>query len=253
MRNFTPFLLISVAVIICFLFSLGCGPTTDYAKIYNELGLAKVKIEQYEDAITYFNTAVESKPDFAEAYYNRGNAKVKLVKYQVKIFNPDSPESIQSGTSFAIYGLHLSAITDFDTTIRLKPDHVYAYYSRGLAKVDIGQYEGAITDFETALKLAEQAGDTQLKRIVMTYLNSLKTPDKILRVGDKLPLFTSNDVVSRVNTLWSGKRITGFQKNGWIELKNGTRYVCVSPEGCEVANFMIIKGTIEVYHSKSSK
>ena len=75
-------------------------------------------------------------------------------------------------------------------------------------------------------------------------------PDKVLRVGDKLPSFTSNDVVSRVNTLWSRKLITGFQKNGWIELKNGTRYVCVSSEGCEVANFTIIKGTIEVYYRK---
>lgn len=75
-------------------------------------------------------------------------------------------------------------------------------------------------------------------------------PDKILRVGDKLPPFTSNDVVSRVYTLWSGKLITGFQKNGWIELKNGTRYVCVSPEGCGVANFTIIEGTIAVYYKK---
>lgn len=214
MRNFKPFLflLINVAVTICVLLCLGCGPTIDSAKIYNSQGLAKVEMGQYEDAIADFDTAVQKKPDFAEAYYNRGYARAKLLEYKIA--------------------------NDYYDVVTITKLTSYA------AK-----------DFETALELAEQTGDTQLKRIVMTYLNSLKTsePDKILRVGDELPPFTSNDVVSMVYTLWSGKLITGFQKNGWIELKNGTRYICVSPGGCEIANFTITKGTIEVYHRTYAK
>ena len=43
-----------------------------------------------------------------------------------------------------------------------------------------------------------------------------------------------------------------FQKKGtWIELKNGTRYICTSSEGCEVINFSITKGTIEVRRNKN--
>lgn len=44
MRNFTPFLLISVVGTIFFLFSLGCGPTIDSAEINSDLRMAKVKL-----------------------------------------------------------------------------------------------------------------------------------------------------------------------------------------------------------------
>lgn len=111
---------------MCGLFSFGCGPTTDYAKIYNDLGLAKVKIEQYEEAIAYFDTAVENKSDFAEVYYNRGNARVKMAEYKMAGDYREVKELSFSGEMLKLY-------------------------------LD------AKTDFETALKFAEQAGDMQLK------------------------------------------------------------------------------------------
>ena len=43
-----------------------------------------------------------------------------------------------------------------------------------------------------------------------------------------------------------------FKKKGtWIELKNGTRYICANSGECEVINFTITKGIIEVHHNKS--
>ena len=118
---------------------MGCGPTTDSAQIYNDQGLAKVKVEKYEEAIAYFDTAVESKPDFAEAYYNRGNAKVKLMEYKI-------------------------ANDDYRKVIRLD-------FAGKMSKLLLD----ARTDFETALKLAEQAGDTQLKAKIKKKLRSLET------------------------------------------------------------------------------
>lgn len=260
MRNFTPFLLISGAVTFCFLFSLGCGPTIDYAKIFNDLGIEKVKIKQYEEAIAYFDTAVESQPDFAEAYYNRGNAKVKLAEF--KMANDDYHEVIKLDFSGKMVKLYLDAKTDF----------------------------------ETALKLAEQAGDTHLKAKIELKLRETPfdklppngkepQPDKIFRVGDKLPSFTYNDVADSSNNMtivgrdaafgfgsfdgiyWVGGILTvqGVKygtsviaisdKMAWIELKDGTRYVCLTDGGCIISqeDYIIIRGEIKVSYKNGNK
>ena len=43
------------------------------------------------------------------------------------------------------------------------------------------------------------------------------------------------------------------EKEVWIELKNGTRYICATHRGCRIdwTNFVIIEGTIEAYHNAS--
>ena len=38
-------------------------------------------------------------------------------------------------------------------TIRLKPDYATAYYNRGIAKDDLGQYFDAIADYDIAIRL----------------------------------------------------------------------------------------------------
>ena len=53
-------------------------------------------------------------------------------------------------------------ITDFDTAIRLKPDHANAYLNRGVAKVLLNRISEAKRDLRTALRLAKQAGDTSV-------------------------------------------------------------------------------------------
>ena len=69
----------------------------DYAKAYNNRGLAKDNLGQHLAAIADYDTAIRLKPDLAEAYYNRGIAKYNLGQYS-------------------------AAIADYDTAIRLKPD-----------------------------------------------------------------------------------------------------------------------------------
>ena len=92
-------------------------------------------------------------------------------------------------------------------------------------------------------------------------------PHTILRVGNKLPHFDFNDVTASNSTIyWTaekefyygreyGPNIRLPEKGAWIELKNGTRYICATQGGCRIdwTNFAIIEGTIEVYHNKNSK
>ena len=106
----------------------------DYAKAYNNRGVAKDDFGRYEDAIADYDEAIRLNPDYAEAYSNRGNAKRDL-------------------------GRHEDAIADHDEAVRLKPDLPEAYNSRGVANVALGRKDGARRDFETALALARAAGD----------------------------------------------------------------------------------------------
>ena len=219
MRNTTTFLFVLARVVlaICVLLCFGCGPNP--AKIYNDQGLTEVNREQYENAIASFDSAIEINRDFAEAYYNRGNTKVKLAEH--KIANADYHTLLQLKFTSVILRLYIAAIIDFDTTIRLKPDHVYAYHNRGLSKLELGQTEAAKEDLKTALELAEQAGDTQLKAAIeairgsstLGYTQSLAhrlnslwiernlsvlediqavSLDQVLSVGDKLPYFSNS-------------------------------------------------------------
>ena len=67
-----------------------------------------------------------------------------------------SENYVQRANVRASLGKYEKAITDYDTAIRLKPQHAEAYYNRGLAKANLGQYEAAIADFDAALDLNPQ-------------------------------------------------------------------------------------------------
>ncbi len=63
-----------------------------------------------------------------ETYFRRGNMKYDL-------------------------GLYQSAISDYDTAIRLKPDFAHAYFNRGRAKSELGQHTTAIADYDAVIQL----------------------------------------------------------------------------------------------------
>ncbi len=44
-------------------------------------------------------------------------------------------------------------ISAYDEAIRLKPDYATAYYNRGIAKGNLGQYDDAIADYDEAIRL----------------------------------------------------------------------------------------------------
>ncbi|MDE0086865.1 MAG: tetratricopeptide repeat protein, partial [Candidatus Poribacteria bacterium] len=67
-------------------------------------------------------------------------------------------------------GQYESAIMDFDTAIRLDPDHANAYFIRGGGKMVLGETREAKQDWKTALKLATQLGNVKLKKQIKSAL-----------------------------------------------------------------------------------
>lgn len=87
-------------------------------------------------------------------------------------------------------------------------------------------------------------------------------PDAIVSVRGKLSCFNLNDVDdSDYGINWtygsyvSEDRMIGYPHvffKGRIDLEDGTRYICTTPDGCVVNlnDCTITQGTVEVYYKK---
>ena len=59
----------------------------------------------------------------------------------------DSQTYIDRGRRMDGKGLHFEAISNYDMAIKLNPNNADAYYYRGIAKHNLGQYDAAIVDY----------------------------------------------------------------------------------------------------------
>lgn len=90
-------------------------------------------LRDYEQALKWFNYAVDLDPDEPEYYYQRGH--LKLIKMDI---NEEQARS---------------AIVDFNRAIELKSDFAYAYYFRGIAFAYLDRKEKVCPDMKYAKNL----------------------------------------------------------------------------------------------------
>jgi tetratricopeptide (TPR) repeat protein len=123
----------------------------------------------YDEALPYFNSAIESIPtnvavtaNPTEAYYFRGNVYYHKGDYNRAIADYGQAIQLKPDNAAAYYNrgvayYHKSdtdrAIADFDQAIQLKPDDAEAYVNRGVAYDDKGDTDRAITDYDQAIQL----------------------------------------------------------------------------------------------------
>ena len=100
---------------------------------------------RYEEAINYYNEAINEKPEEARLYRSRGDAKLKLELYD-------------------------EAISDFDEAITRYPDDTEIYQLRGYAHYRLGNRTEAEADFQKLGKLAHQTDDNASRANTRTEL-----------------------------------------------------------------------------------
>lgn len=100
----------------------------DYFPAYNNRGVARYRLENYQGAIEDFSKAIDLNPHSALAYNNRGLAKVKMKDFA-------------------------GAVADFTVAIELEPGKAEIFFNRGIALAGKGEFEKAIADFEQAARL----------------------------------------------------------------------------------------------------
>ena len=88
--------------------------------------------DKYDEAIRYYDKAIELHPEFAEAYHERGMA------YSFKEdFN--------------------TAVVDLTKAIELNPDFILSYTERGFNRIRTGDYDGAISDYNWVIERSPSA------------------------------------------------------------------------------------------------
>ena len=132
------------------------------AAAYNNRGVAKRHLGQYEAAIADYDAALRLDSTYAEAYNNRGVAKGYLGQYEAAIVDYDAVLRLDSayaeaynnrGVAKGHLGQYEAAIADYDVALRLNSAYAEAYHNRGVAKGYLGQYEAAIADYNMAIYL----------------------------------------------------------------------------------------------------
>lgn len=128
-------------------------------------GWAKDGLQDYRGAITDYDKAIEIKPNNDDTYNSRGLSKAKLHDNKgafadFKIALEINPKNCLSYFNRGLleYDLqyYYTSIEDFDMAIEICPKEFNLssmYYTRGLAKLKIGQKDSGCLDFSKAGEL----------------------------------------------------------------------------------------------------
>lgn len=104
---------------------------------------------KFDEAITYYNKAIDTNAKLVEAYYNRS------IAYSKK-------------------GDDDQAISDLNKTIELNPNHDKAYYNRGLLYIVKRNYDQAVADYNKAVALGHKA-DSYFLDLIKKMSDSVKS------------------------------------------------------------------------------
>ncbi|MCC5636914.1 tetratricopeptide repeat protein [Nostoc sp. CHAB 5844] len=165
MTNFWRFLF-SLLVVFPLTFAtqfLPASPTLIAQNIASDafnLGVVQMQQGNYEEAIVYFNQAIQQQEKIVAAYSDRCLAYLYLQDYHQAIADctqaiNSAPHHVEAylnrGLAHYRQGNYTSAIDDDDQAIAHKPHDFRAYYNRGVAHNALGDHISAITDFNLAL------------------------------------------------------------------------------------------------------
>ena len=114
-------------------FNAAFGDNEDERQICRGMGLAYMGLSQYEDAISYFEKALQL-----------SDGTVKDIDYDINYY---------LAVAYFRNGQAQEAIESYDAILALRPKETDAYYLRGCVKLYSGDYENAKLDFDSAMSL----------------------------------------------------------------------------------------------------
>jgi tetratricopeptide (TPR) repeat protein len=123
------------------------------AELWYRGGIDSLWLGNYDNALTYFETAANRNPRRPETWIQIGYCKVKqgrndeaIKAYQRALqLRPDSTEAYNKlGDAYYYAGRLNEAIEAYKQAARLRPDQAEAYYNLALAYLEIGDRESAM-------------------------------------------------------------------------------------------------------------
>lgn len=155
------------------------------AKLYYWRGLCRYEQQDYKTAVVDFESAVsyghESKLslnwDLAYSYYRTGDYKQSLDHYTAAMNYTSDPADLSKlykGRGDVNKKLFKDddAINDYTRAIEYDASYEYAYWERGIARVNKLQYELAMADYTSAINLIEKGSSSTRKQdLAILYSN----------------------------------------------------------------------------------
>ncbi|MDJ0651007.1 MAG: tetratricopeptide repeat protein [Xenococcaceae cyanobacterium MO_188.B19] len=162
-----------------------------------ESGVEKMQLGAWRQARAKFNQALRINPNNSLAHYYRGQVQRQLE--QSLEFREAYYQAIHSrGTARLQLGDEEGAVTDFSHVLRNDPKNTLAYVNRGLARLELGETQKAITDFTRAVSLEPNLAMGYYHRGFARYL--LGNRDGARRDWDKAAILEEPRYILQLDT-----------------------------------------------------
>jgi len=137
---------------------------SDRAYGYYALGKTAEDEENIEVAMEYYDKSLELDSTFVDAYYNRGNLRLFYYEqYQEAVTDLEKAVEFDNEFKLAFNNLSIAyryirefdkALTALDRVIELDPTYAQGYFNRGYIYNQIDEYNAAIVDLSKAIELS---------------------------------------------------------------------------------------------------
>ncbi len=148
--------------------------------------------DKHEEAMKYFDKAIELQPENAEAWYYKGMTLLKSDKDEesIKYFDkaielkPNYPDAwCHKALAYSSVGTIEEAIKYADKAIELQPNYPYGWYYKGYVALSSGRYEESIKYFDKAIELQPNNAIAWLHK--GSALHGLGRYEEVIKYADK--------------------------------------------------------------------
>ncbi|MDJ1182241.1 tetratricopeptide repeat protein [Roseofilum casamattae] len=139
----------------------------DAAQLWFKSALLLDTNGKHQEALPFYDRALEIQPNKHEAWYNRGVALHDLRRYEEAIESYDrsleiKPDKVEAwdarGIALRKLGRYTEAIVCYDKALHYKPDFSEAWHNRGVSLLALGNYSEALQSFARALQITPNYG-----------------------------------------------------------------------------------------------
>jgi tetratricopeptide (TPR) repeat protein len=149
------------------------------ATAYFEKGITQFQLSQFNNALNYFNKAIETDPNNAFYYINRSALRSEMIDFIASIENNAQilalddtgiTKTVVQEQTVKSYNYD-DAINDLNTAARIMPDFAYIYYNLGNLRCLSNVYPEAISNYTYAIHLYPYFGEAYYNRgLIHIYL-----------------------------------------------------------------------------------
>ncbi len=165
---------------------------------YFGLAMSQSTVHDYDGATQSLSQLIQLTPDLAAAYLQRGVVRYRQLATSAPHVTVDADTPTEVLTQMKRSRLS-QVFDDFDTASRLSPQMAYAYYNKGVALLDLGDYTSALAAFTQAIDAMPALGEAYYNRgYVYLKLGNLDAGTADLSKAGELGIIPSYNLIKRM-------------------------------------------------------